>query len=138
MSDEIRIELDESSGPVSPKFQYNLHVEISADGSAKIRHKTQKGVVEVTHALDAAKLSALGAELDKRVPKAVDLIGEMRKRVGISFNYLSITRGAATARVDYLLSHAEDGAHADLTAAIEAVKAIVTEAEASRGPSKAL
>lgn len=136
MSDEIRIELDESSGPVSPKFQYSLHVEISADG-AKIRHKTQKGVVELTHVLDPARLAALCDELDRRVPKGADLIGAMRTRIGISFNVLSIARGAATARVDYLLSQAEDGAHSDLTAAIKAIKAIVTEAEASQGPSKA-
>jgi hypothetical protein len=136
MSDDVRIELDESSGPVSPKFQYSLQVEI-ADGSIKIRRKTQKGLVELTHALDATKLSALVVELQKRVPTSVDLIGEMRKRVGISFNHLSIASGGTTARVDYLLSHAEDGAHAELTAAIDAIKALVTEAEASQDPSTA-
>ena len=136
MSDDVRIELEESSGPVSPKFQYSLHVEISGL-VAKIRRKTQKGLLEVTHTIDAGELAALCAELDKRVPKSADLIGEMRKRVGISFNFLSIAKGASTTRVDYLLSQAEDGAHADLTAAIEAIKAIVTEAEASQGPSKA-
>ncbi len=145
MVDEILncIELDESSGPVSPRFQYSLHarLERGADGAAvaQIRNKTSKGVVEISYPLSVERWSTLAAELTKRLPlgKDVDLVGEMRTRKGISFNFVRIDRGAEHAKVDYLLSHAEGGAHPDLTLAIEAIKAIVTEAVASQVPSKA-
>jgi hypothetical protein len=143
MSEEsFRIELDESSGPVSPKFQYELHVVIvpNADGAAAtIRHRTAKGLAEITHSIAQPQLATLMTELVKRLPlgKDVDLIADLRKRKGISFNYVRIDKGTEHARVDYTLSQLESGAQPDLTAAVEAIKAIVTEAKASSVPSKA-
>jgi len=142
MSDRFsRVALDESSGPVSPRFQYSLHVEISAGngGGATLAfdHKTPKGRTGGTFPITAERYGALCDELSSRVGESVDLVGDMRHRKGISFNVLEVVLGAATTRVDYLLTHLEDGAHANLVAAVDAIKKLVSEVEASSAPSTA-
>ncbi|MGZ3419153.1 MAG: hypothetical protein ACXWUG_13975 [Polyangiales bacterium] len=82
----MRIELDEASGPVSPRFQYSLSIVIE-DAVVVRSKKGPLGTRDTTLGIDDAKLAALEATL----PALEDLVDEERaKRVGVRVNVLRV------------------------------------------------
>lgn len=86
----MRIELDEASGPVSPRFQYSLSIVI--EDAVVVRSKRGPlGSLDTTLGIDDAKWKKLEATLETLGPALVDLVDEEReKRVGVRVNVLRI------------------------------------------------
>ncbi len=111
MTERLEVVLDEASGPVSPRFQYALRVEISDDGAlASVRAadagpKKREEARELSRGATAELRAALAASDEWRT--SPDLAGPER-RAGSSVNTLSIRLGDAEARVTYRLHHAKD------------------------------
>jgi hypothetical protein len=82
----VRIELDEASGPVSPRFQYSISIVI--EDSVVVRSKNGPlGTRDTTLGIVDAKLRALEATL----PALEDLVDETRaNRVGVRINVVRI------------------------------------------------
>jgi hypothetical protein len=133
LADLTSIRIDESSGPVSPRFHYAVQATITRNadgtGSAAFLHRTKERTVEATRDVSTARLAALTSFLDQHLPEGPDrdLVGARRDRKGASYNHLVLRRGGTDMRVDYMLSDLDDPAHADVGAAVEAVKALVEE-----------
>lgn len=111
-----RIELKESSGPVSPRFQYETHVLVTAgEGRVELRYDERREyregapqrVVRFSRELSLKEYEELWRELlrfDALAPDR-DLVGAAnRTRVGVSFNYFEIHLGQRRTRCEYLLS----------------------------------
>jgi hypothetical protein len=86
----VRIELDEASGPVSPRFQYTLSIVI--EDAVVVRSKRGPlGTRDTTLPIDEMKWAMLEETLAGLGPTLVDLVDEEReKRVGIRINVLRI------------------------------------------------
>ncbi len=101
----INIELFESSGPVSPAYQYNLNLNLKSEGNnlhLKYSHKGKyvSGVPEKNVAIDemipkdkAIKLISLLLDLNP-LGINVDLPENIKNNVGISFNELNLQIGS--------------------------------------------
>ena len=115
-----KIELLESSGPVSPAYQFSTHVIISTDGNAAIlsyddRREYRQGKpqkeISFKKELTRAQYEELWSNLSRLqvFERSRDFIGpENRKRIGVSFNFFEISLGDRRSRCDYLLSKAKD------------------------------
>lgn len=133
-SGPVRLELQESSGPVSPRFQYALHLTLEASPQAiRLQREIRAGAASPmgpsrsdTLEIPADRFEALWRDLEAHdaVRQGADLIGDSgRRRVGVSFNHFILeVAGQPTVRVDYLLPQLEDDAHAPLRAIVEAFK----------------
>lgn len=126
-----RISLIESSGPVSPAYQYDLTITLTA-GADGLR-------LAVEHEADFSK-NPPGTDVhDKRSPsrEAYEKIWAALlpldpfstpsatidpERVGVSFNTLEIQLGQRSVKVDYTLNQLKLPEHARLAALVEAVK----------------
>lgn len=102
-----RIHLDEASGPVSPRFQYSLAVDLATDGDAcafDVRSKNGPlGTRDDRGTASLDSLRTLIATLD--AAPLVDLMNEEReKRVGVRVSTLSIEGGARPRSVRFLAS----------------------------------
>jgi hypothetical protein len=86
----VRIELDEASGPVSPRFQYTLSIVI--EDAVVVRSKRGPlGTLDTTLGIDEAKWKTLEATLASVGPALQDLVDEERsKRVGVRINTLRV------------------------------------------------
>lgn len=112
----VKIELVESSGPVSPRYQWSTRVVIEGEGASltlrfEDRRAGEDGTpvsVRVEEALPPAGYERLLADLlaADAVSLSHDFVGEeKRKRVGVSFNHVEIAVGdALRCRIDYLVS----------------------------------
>ena len=115
-----RIELAESSGPVSPRHQYTtkIVVEAAADVTPRLvrDHRDASGAHHDERALVRGAYEKLFADVLAALPlgEARDLAASKRDRKGVSFNHVVVTVGSASARLDYLLSDVdEDGDDGD-------------------------
>ena len=123
------LELCESSGPVSPRFQYEINVSIeAAEGSITLSYDERQGATRTAtpqpqpvsaeaYARLWEKLAALDA-----LGQHGDLVGPSRDRVGVSFNHVTLRLGTAEARTDYLLPDVEEPANQRLAAIVQALK----------------
>lgn len=114
-----RIELVDASGPVAPRFQHATTIVIEAgDGAGDATwtrdHRDAGGAARTTGMIARAAFDALVAAIAREVAPGttLDLVAEKRKNVGVAFNYVDVTCGGATTRVDYLPSH-RDARHGD-------------------------
>ncbi|MBL8611542.1 MAG: hypothetical protein JNL38_29625 [Myxococcales bacterium] len=111
MTERLEVVLDEASGPVSPRFQYALRVEIADDGTSASVRSADAGPKKRQEARDLAPgdtallRAALAASAEWR--SSPDLAGSER-RAGSSVNTLTVRLGDAEARVTYRLHHAKD------------------------------
>jgi hypothetical protein len=130
------IELVESSGPVSPRYQYATHgvVRAQADG---IRldwdHRDASGVSSRTGTLSPEVYAALWRSILDALPLGtqLDLTAGLRDRKGISFNWVSLALGSEQSRLDYVISNLEEGSgDARAIAVVRAIKSAV----GTRGP----
>ena len=131
-----RIELQESSGPVAPKFQYNTLVVVALKDGAPQLHYQDEGEyrdgaaarnTDITAPLSIERYQQLWSDLMAAgaLEHGADLIGdERRRRVGVSFNFLSFELGDAKARIDYLRTLLDEDSpeHAPQRALIALVK----------------
>lgn len=110
----VKIELVESSGPVSPRYQWATRVLVDGDGDALTLHFEDRrasddgtpATVRVEQVLPAAGWERLVADLLAADAGSLshDFIGaEKRKRIGVSFNHVEIALGEELrCRIDYL------------------------------------
>jgi hypothetical protein len=108
-----RVELNESSGPVSPRYQYTLRVlvERTAHGAAITWERTGKEAGRAEATLSTEEARALFDELGTLGAETIggDHIGEKRKNKGVSFNAVDIAfDDGSKSRCDYLLSQIDD------------------------------
>ena len=108
-----RIELVESSGPVSPTHQFHTRIVVEAEGDAlSLVLNDERGwedgeFRQQTHrheAMPRADYEALWSDLLALDALALgaDLIGaEGRRMVGVAFNHLLLRLGDREARIDY-------------------------------------
>jgi hypothetical protein len=134
-----RLLLDEGSGPVSPRYQYSIHLLLQvAPDAITLERKIRGGAA-----------SGVGAERDDRVPVsaerylqlarelqacgpqafAADLVGPAEpRRVGVSFNHFEVrVDDTNVCAVDYLLSRLELPENAGVRKAIDAFKKLGLE-----------
>jgi hypothetical protein len=108
----VKIELYESSGPVSPRYQFNTHILIN---NTNLNYKDERefqggkalNKTEFVKKLSNDQLEDILSEIinSNIAEQHKDFIGEKRKNVGVSFNYLElIIGGKLNIRIDYLLS----------------------------------
>lgn len=112
----VKIELVESSGPVSPRYQWSTRVLVDGEGDVVTLHFEDRRAsddgtpvtVKVEQALPAAGWERLLADLLAADAGSLshDFIGaEKRKRIGVSFNHVEIAVGdKLRCRIDYLVS----------------------------------
>lgn len=114
----VRIELVETSGPVSPAFQYRTHIVLctenngiwlSCDDDREYRNGKPLQSIHLHKQLKRDDFTAVLHEVCKlecyRLGTNADFIGTARNRTGISFNYISVCMGTDIKfRIDYLLS----------------------------------
>jgi hypothetical protein len=129
----FEIALDESSGPVSPRFQYTLRVRICSDDGVVRAEKSERSGVPKTTTESRGELTkdaalALWRVLDENdaLARGADLVGDKRSNAGVSFNTLVVRVGDKRAQIDYLLTALKDPAHAALAAIVAAVKRTAT------------
>ena len=133
------IVLEESSGPVSPRFQYTLRVRIHADAGGAVvvdaeesRSGNKTSITGATLAADA--VSELWTALDANAvhTSGGDAVAEKKDRVGISFNWYELETSGASVRFDYLLSTLREPAYARQAAVVQAVKHAVDAVRAAK------
>ena len=136
----VKIELYESSGPVSPRYQYFTHVIIKDDGANIHLSYDDKGNYQdgkPTHHVNFKKdlprerYEKLWEELFKQDLEHLgqDAIGDKRNRVGVSFNHFEVSLGDhLKVRFDYLLSHLKSGEFAKQNAVVDLLKGLKDQA----------
>lgn len=121
----LRVELEEPSGPVSPRFQYDLRVvvderEASATVSAEDRGPRK---FSASRALRAGETDGLRAALAADDAwRASPTVAQEGKRVGVAEATLAITLGDASARVVYRTASLRDAPW--LAEIVRAIKAL--------------
>ncbi len=112
------IELDEWSGPVSPRFQWRIKIRIDDDdveyeetGANALGPKRAKLVADT-----------LWKELEEH--RAFDRGGSIadETKVGVSFNRVAIARGERTMTLEYTRAKLDEPENADRKAIVEAIK----------------
>jgi hypothetical protein len=116
------IELEEWSGPVSPRFQWRVTLRID-DDAVDYEETGANALGPKKSKLSQKALDALWEELDahKALERGGDLVGE--RKVGVSFNRLAIARGDAKMTLEYTLSKLDAPENADRKAIVAAIKA---------------
>jgi hypothetical protein len=148
-----RLELSESSGPVSPRYQYTTRVVITVEPPATapllaIEHVADYvgGVpafeVHTSEPLSKDRYEQLWADLLAQDVFALggDLASAKRDRTGVSFNHVEIVlgdpgQGGSRVRFDYLLPQLQDPANARHLAVVESLKSLIPKAPANAAPS---
>jgi hypothetical protein len=143
-----RLELQESSGPVSPRYQYTTHVLVTSEPPAsapvlKIEHVAEYsgGVPAVdVHAfepLERDRYQRLWADLLAQDVFALggDLAADRRDRTGVSFNHVEVVLGDpgnphARVRFDYLVPQLRLPENQRRRAVVEILKSLVPQAPA--------
>jgi hypothetical protein len=128
-----RINWHESSGPVSPAFQYRIDLEINAeDAGANVSCEIKRGAdapVSKQQKISNEQFSELWSKLAAQdvLKLNADLIGdEKRRRVGVSFNSFELEMpNGERVRFDYLRAQLEQPEYARFRAVIEALRAFV-------------
>ncbi len=121
----LRVELEEPSGPVSPRFQYDLRVVIDEGEAGATVSAEDRGPRKFTasRALEAGETDALrealAADASWRSSPSVEKEG---KRVGVGEATLAIHLGDASARVTYRTASLRDAPW--LAAIVREVKAL--------------
>ena len=141
-----RLELSESSGPVSPRFQYTTHVVIAvaspaAEPTVAVDHAAAGGdPAPATKPLARDLYERLWSELFAHDVFALggDLTADKKDRVGVSFNHVEVVLGdpghaVAQVRFDYLLPQLELPENQQRHAVVELLKSFVPQAPA--GPT---
>lgn len=131
MSDEplrrSRIELVETSGPVSPRHSYATTIVIAGDVPLHVirDHHDASGAHRSEHAIDRDAYDQLLAVVLASLPlgEPLDLAATKRDRKGISFNHVTVVVGDASTRLDYVLSDIdEDDGDQRARGVVEAIK----------------
>ncbi len=113
-----RIELFETSGPVSPAYQYrtqivlyteNNEIRYNYDDDRKFINGKPLQSIHIHNQLKPGKFLKIVQQIYKmegyQQGKDADFIGSGRNKIGISFNYMTVCIGTDIKfRVDYLLS----------------------------------
>lgn len=108
-----RLELEDASGPVSPRFAHRTHVVVVA-GPAGITlahdHRDARGHVKDEGPLPRAAYEALVADVLREAPLggALDLAGDKRTNKGVVLCTLHVFVGDARASIEYLPSHRDE------------------------------
>jgi len=121
------IELEEWSGPTSPKFQYRIKLTIEPSGLVHYEEEGANAVAKKSSTMSKDASDALWRELDEK--HALDLGGDLivdRKRKGVSFNRLSIEREEKKMVLEYTLASLDDARRAVISAIKKAARAAVT------------
>ena len=115
-----RIELVESSGPVSPAYQFSTRVIVTAENNSitlayddrrEFRQGKPLNAISFKRELSHDEYEKLWSGLlALRVfERNNDFIGaHNRKKIGVSFNFFEISLGTRKARCDYFLSKQKD------------------------------
>ncbi|HRG77511.1 MAG TPA: hypothetical protein PLX69_23325 [Leptospiraceae bacterium] len=130
----VKIELVESSGPVSPPYQFNLSIVLNNEGNCLRIHYSYEGKFIAGEAQDRKVI-------DELIPKDkalkflnslldLDALGvnkeldeDKKNNVGISFNELNIQIGAKNkSKILYTLSDLDESTFAKETKIIEFIK----------------
>jgi hypothetical protein len=126
------IELSESSGPVSPRFRWSIHLTLDIDERGgellvETRGTSPSGTPPSNRRqrVEAARIESLWRALESEEVREQggDLIGALRSRVGVSFNHLRIALvDGPDLRFDYLLSQLDVAENAHRRAIVAAIK----------------
>ncbi len=133
---QLQIELVESSGPVSPRYQYTIHVRLYVSETAvwldyNDSRKSGNGKpVRFLREIGIADVKKIVRKLERldfvKSNTGQDFTRDVRSRVGISFNWLTIRIDPKTdLRIDYLLADFERDDFADYAKAIDIIKNLV-------------
>ena len=128
-----RVTLVESSGPVSPRYQYALTVEVTwpSDGDARVRvtHRRPRaagGDAEASTIISAERFQRLWGEV--WFGASTDLAPADDHRIGVSTNRLSLEEaGAPQGAFTYRLHHLELDENLQWRARVAHVKALADE-----------
>ncbi|MFY9823391.1 MAG: hypothetical protein WAM82_18560 [Thermoanaerobaculia bacterium] len=138
-----RIELWESSGPVSPRYQYTTRVVVTvepptASPSLAIDHTAGGEPASEVHSaepLARERYERLWADLFAQDVFALggDLAADKRDRIGVSFNHAEVVLGdpehaGARMRFDYLLPMLRLPVNQQRRAVVEILKSFVPQA----------
>jgi hypothetical protein len=125
----FRVELDESSGPTSPRFQYTLTVAVWCDGGPvhAVREERSGSPRRKIHAAgelshEAARKLVETLEAKNALSRGFDHVGEAHENKDLSCNRLVIQVGEARAEVHYLLRTLEKAKHAAEAEIVKAIK----------------
>ena len=136
-----RIELWESSGPVSPRYQYKIHVVVAVASAAAaptlaIDHTTGGEPPLDVHSADPMardRYEKLWADLFAQDVFTLggDLAAGKRNRTGVSFNHVEVVLGdpdhaGARMRFDYLLPQLELPENQQRHAVVEILKKLAS------------
>ena len=135
-----RIELWESSGPVSPRYQYKISVVVAVTAAAAptlaIDHTTGgEPAIDVHSAEPMARdrYEKLWADLFAQDVFALggDLAADKRNRTGVSFNHVEVVLGdpghaGARMRFDYLLPQLDLPENQQRHAVVEILKKLAS------------
>ena len=128
----IRIELRESSGPVSPRFRFGVVLRLIGDAAgATVEWERTAGVSPTARGAERLHGDAVRALVNDLVAlgvreSAADLVGsENRSRKGVSFNFFEVDLGDGPVRCDYLLTQIEEPENARLRSIVERLKQLV-------------
>jgi hypothetical protein len=138
-----RLELSESSGPVSPRYQYTTHVVIT------IAPPDTAPLLAIEHVADyVGGVPSFEVHTSEPLPKdryeqlwkdllaqdvfalGGDLAADKRDRTGVSFNHVELVlgdpeQGGSRVRFDYLLPQLQDPANTRHLAVVEGLKSLV-------------
>lgn len=136
-----RVELEESSGPVSPRHQFHTRIVVEAKGDAiTLDIEDERGwdagefraVTRIQEPLSKGAYQSLWADLLAQAPFSLegDLIGEQgRTMVGVSFNHLHLRLGKQEARIAYRLRDLSRSKFAAQARLVERVRGLRPSAE---------
>jgi hypothetical protein len=135
---KVHIELTESSGPVSPMFQYDIHALVEGDEAGLSLSYDEDGAREISfkRPFSQAELDALWAKLIDAdafsLGAALDDAG--RARTGVSFNTLEIVVGGAVSlRLEYTTNQLKLPEEAARKRVVDLVKALGETASPAAG-----
>ena len=129
---QVLVELQESSGPLAPRYQHSTRIKVLRVGSeprVAWELRDVQGLREDNRLLTELRLEKLNGILREALPPGtrLDLAAEFRDRKGISFNSVTVDWPEAPSRLDYLLSHLEEpGGNPTAQAVVRAIKELMT------------
>ena len=125
----FRVELDESSGPISPRFQYTITIAIWTEGGAvhvvreeRVGSPRRKVHAEGVLSREAAETLARALEEHDALSRAADHVGDALDDKGHSCNRMVLTVKEQRAEMHYLLRTLERKDRRAEAAIVQAVK----------------